>query len=53
MEEEPAHSVLDVERVVRCEEDLEEPGNVRVVEVAEVLELSGTARPGRELSSGP
>ncbi|WP_369142120.1 hypothetical protein [Streptomyces sp. R44] len=47
--EEPAHSVLDVERVVRCEEDMEEPGDVRVIEAAEVVELFGTAQPGREV----
>ncbi|MGA5066398.1 hypothetical protein ACPB9E_22000 [Streptomyces exfoliatus] len=49
LEEEPAHSVLDVEHVVRCEEDLEEPGDVRVVEAAEAVELFGTARPVREV----
>ncbi|MFB6616231.1 hypothetical protein ACFCV9_18810 [Streptomyces sp. NPDC056367] len=49
LEEEPAHSVLDVERVVRCEEHMEEPGDVRVVETAEVVELFGTAHPGREV----
>ncbi|MFF0560053.1 hypothetical protein ACH4ZU_34525 [Streptomyces sp. NPDC020472] len=49
LEEEPAHSVLDVERVVRCEEDMEEPGDVRVVEAAEAVELFGTARPVREV----
>lgn len=47
--EEPAHSVLDVERVVRCDEGLEEPGDVRVVEAAEVVELFGTTRPVREV----
>ncbi|MFD0070963.1 hypothetical protein ACFVIY_00720 [Streptomyces sp. NPDC127166] len=46
--EEPAHSVLDVERVVRCEEDMEEPGDVRVVEAAEAVELFGTPHPVRE-----
>ncbi|MFI6423208.1 hypothetical protein ACIBG6_38260 [Streptomyces sp. NPDC050842] len=49
LEEEPAHSVLDVERVVRCEEAMEEPGDVRVVEAAEAMELFGTAQPGREV----
>ncbi|MFF5924360.1 hypothetical protein ACFY8C_39715 [Streptomyces flavochromogenes] len=49
LEEEPAHSVLDVERVVRCEEHMEEPGDVRVVEAAEVVELFGTTRPGRDV----
>ena len=49
LEEEPAHSVLDVARVVRCEEDMEEPGDVRVVEAAEVVALFGTARPVREV----
>lgn len=49
LEEEPAHSVLDVERVVRCEPDTEEPGDVRVVEGAEVPELFGTARPTRDI----
>lgn len=48
LEEEPAHSVLDVGRVVRCEPDLEEPGDVRGVEGGEVVELFGTARPVRE-----
>ncbi|MFF3609834.1 hypothetical protein [Streptomyces sp. NPDC002463] len=43
--EEPAHSVLDVERVVRCEEDLEEPGDVRVVEAAEAVERSARRIP--------
>ncbi|WP_225800768.1 hypothetical protein [Streptomyces sp. NK15101] len=41
--------MLDVERVVRCEEDMEEPGDVRVVEGAEAVELFGTARPVREV----
>ncbi|MFJ8017777.1 hypothetical protein [Streptomyces sp. NPDC096339] len=49
LEEEPAHSVLDVERVVRCEEHMEEPGDVRVVEAAEAVELFGTTRPGRDV----
>ncbi|MGW1496411.1 hypothetical protein [Streptomyces sp. NPDC002402] len=49
LEEEPAHSVLDVERVVRCEEGAEEPGDVRVVKAAEVVELFGTAQPMREV----
>lgn len=49
LEQEPAHSVLDVERVVRCEEDMEEPGDVRVVEAAEVVEHFGTTNPGREV----
>ncbi|MCU7826357.1 hypothetical protein [Kitasatospora sp. DSM 101779] len=49
LEEEPAHSVLDVHRVVRCEEpDTEDEGEVRVVEGPEVVELFGTARPTRE-----
>ncbi|MFD8010828.1 hypothetical protein [Streptomyces sp. NPDC058955] len=48
LDEEPAHSVLDVRRVVRCEEDLEEPGDVRVIEPAETAELFGTAQPVRE-----
>ncbi|WP_143687067.1 hypothetical protein [Streptomyces sp. TLI_171] len=47
LEEEPAHSVLDVERVVRCEPDTEETGDVRVVEGAEVVELFGTVSPSR------
>lgn len=50
LEEEPAHSVLDVERVVRCEADMEEPGDVRVVEAPEVVELFGTAHPTREVA---
>lgn len=49
LEEEPAHSALDVERVVRCEEDMEEPGDVRVVEAAEGVELFGTAQRVREV----
>jgi hypothetical protein len=49
LEEEPAHSVLDVQRVVRCEADTEGPGNVRMVEGPEVVELFGTARPSREI----
>ncbi|GAA2750507.1 hypothetical protein [Kitasatospora cinereorecta] len=48
LDEEPAHSVLDVDRVVRCEPDTEEPGEVRVVEGPEVVELFGTASPTRE-----
>ncbi|MEU7071328.1 hypothetical protein AB0B30_22600 [Streptomyces narbonensis] len=48
LQEEAAHSVLDVGRVVRCEEHMEEPGDVRVVEAAEVVQLFGTERPGRD-----
>ncbi|SDK94115.1 hypothetical protein [Streptomyces indicus] len=49
LEEEPAHSALDVRRVVRCEPDTEDAGDVRMVEGPEVLELFGTGRPSREL----
>ncbi|MFB7619609.1 hypothetical protein [Kitasatospora sp. NPDC056181] len=48
LEEEGAHSVLDVDRVVRCEPDTEEAGDVRVVEGPEVAELFGTATPSRQ-----
>ncbi|MFF2775435.1 hypothetical protein ACFVU3_11045 [Streptomyces sp. NPDC058052] len=47
LDEEAAHSVLDVSRAVRCTEGLEEPGDVRVLEAAEVVELFGSGRPGR------
>ncbi|MBC9715846.1 hypothetical protein H9Y04_25220 [Streptomyces sp. TRM66268-LWL] len=47
LEEEAAHSVLDVARVVRCEPDMEDAGDVRMVEGGEVLELFGTAEPSR------
>jgi hypothetical protein len=49
LDEEGTHSVLDVERVVRCEPDAEDPGDVRVVEGPEVLELFGTAKPSRDI----
>ncbi|RKT09519.1 hypothetical protein BX285_6614 [Streptomyces sp. 1114.5] len=49
LEEEAAHSVLDVDRVVRCDSDTEEHGDVRVVEGPEVIELFGTATPSREV----
>ncbi|WP_345709267.1 hypothetical protein [Kitasatospora paranensis] len=48
LEEQGAHSVLDVDRVVRCEPDAEEVGDVRVVEGPEVVELFGTATPSHE-----
>ncbi|GGS63131.1 hypothetical protein GCM10010221_71830 [Streptomyces parvus] len=50
LEEDPAHSVLDVERIVRCEPDMEGPGDVRVVEGPEVVELFGTAKPSRDIA---
>ncbi|MEV7184345.1 hypothetical protein [Kitasatospora sp. NPDC093102] len=45
LQEEGAHSVLDVATVVRCAVDEEGHGDVRVVEGAEVAELFGTDRP--------
>ncbi|MER5862935.1 hypothetical protein [Kitasatospora sp. NPDC002040] len=48
LDEEPAHSVLDVRRVVRCEPDTEQVGEVRVVEGPEAVELFGTERPSHE-----
>ncbi len=49
LEEDPAHSVLDVERIVRCEPDMEGPGDVRVLEGPEVVDLFGTAQPSRDI----
>ncbi|MFD5433572.1 hypothetical protein ACFWJ4_15660 [Kitasatospora sp. NPDC127067] len=49
LDEQGAHSVLDVVTVVHCAVDEEDHGDVRVVEGAEVVELFGTGRPSLDI----